>query len=260
MLLALAAVAMSACNKYEKLLKSPDFAMKYREANKFHAAGKTEKALRLYENVLPFYRSRPQEDSINMQIARCYYALYDYITAAYYFDYVRSHFPRSPFVEEADHLTAMSSYNQVLRAELDQAQTYDAIQKFEYFINKHPQSQQKEEVQKQLSKLEAQLARKSYLSAKLYYHMEQYKAAIVALKNSIKQFPESPYREEMLFLALKACYLHAVGSVADKQQERYQTTIDEYLTLMSEFPNSRFKPQADDYYQEVTRKIETTNR
>jgi len=38
------------------------------------------------------------------------------------------------------------------------------------------------------------LVEKSYLSAKLYYDMKQYKAAVVALNNSLKEFPESSYR------------------------------------------------------------------
>lgn len=248
-------MAVCACNKYEKLLKSPDFAMKYREANRFYEQKKTEKALRLYENVLPFYRSRAQEDTINMQIARCYYALYDYITAAYYFEYVQSHFLRSPFVEEADYMAAMCSYNQVLRAELDQSQTYHAIQKLEQYTDKYPSGERTALCQQRLTQMETQLAYKSYLNAKLYYNMEQYKAAVVALKNSVKQHPDSPYREELLFLTLKSSYLHALNSVEDKQQERYQATIDEYLTLVSEYPNSKYKKEADTYYHNINNMI-----
>jgi outer membrane protein assembly factor BamD len=258
LLFVLFVVFAGACNKYEKLLKSPDFGLKYREANRFYALKKTEKALRLYENVLPFYRSRAQEDTINMQIARCYYDLYDYITATYYFDYVRSHFLRSPFMEEADYMTATCSINQVMRAELDQAQTYDAIEKLQYYVNHYPSAEHTAQCREQITKLENQLAYKSYLSAKLYYQMEHYKAAIVALKNTIKQFPESQYREELLFLAFKASYLHAIGSVEDKQQERYQATVDEYLTLISEFPSTKYKTEADEYYKNVMRKIPST--
>jgi outer membrane protein assembly factor BamD len=255
----LLAFVAASCNKYEKLLKSPDFALKYREAERFYAAGKTEKALRLYENVLPFYRSRPQEDTLNMQIARCYYTMYDYITAAYYFDYVRNHFLRSPFVETADYMTAMCSYNMVQRAELDQSQTQDAIQKIEYYINRYPAGENTPTCKTYIEKLEDQLAYKSYLNAKLYYHMEQYKAAVIAIKNSVKQHPDSKYREELLFLTFKSSFLHAVNSVPDKQQERYQLTIDEYLTFIGEYPSSKYKKEADGYYDDVLKKISSSS-
>jgi len=251
-------LVLSSCSKYEKLLKSNDFALKYSEGNRYFAMHKIEKALRLYENVMPFYRSRPQEDTLNMQIAQCYYLLYDYITAEYYFDYVRTHFLRSPYIEQADYIRAMCSYNMVMRAELDQSQTYDAIQKLEYYNSRHRDSVTRyTECQNLVHKLEVQLAYKSYLNAKLYYQMDQYKAAIVALKNSIKQYPESPYREEMLFLTMKSAYLYAENSMTDKQQERYQATIDEYLTLISEYPHSMYKKEADNYYQKSMAHIST---
>jgi outer membrane protein assembly factor BamD len=45
------------------------------------------------------------------------------------------------------------------------------------------------------------------MSAKLYYNLGDYKAAVIALNNSIEQFPETKYREEIMFLILKASYL-----------------------------------------------------
>jgi outer membrane protein assembly factor BamD len=257
--LALSAMLVCSCNKYEKLLKNPDFALKYREANRFYELHKTEKALRLYENVLSFYRNRAQEDTINMQIARCYYALHDYITAAYYFEYVQRHLLHSTFTSEADYMVAICNYNQVLRAELDQSQTYLAIEKLEYYIEKYPVGERTDESRKYLTELENQLAHKSYLSAKLYYQMEQYKAAVVSLKNSIKQYPETPHREEILFLTFKSSYLYAQNSLGDKQQERYQASVDEYLTLVSEYPDSKYKKEADNYYRDVLSKLITNN-
>jgi outer membrane protein assembly factor BamD len=252
------AVVFCGCNKYEKLLKNPDFALKYREANRFYEINKFDKAARLYENVMPFYRSKPQDDTINMQIARCYFAMYDYQTATYYLEYVQGHFLRSPLIAEADYMVAVCSYNQVMRAELDQTQTNDAIEKLEIYINKYPNGERSGGCQERVDKLKIQLAYKSYLSAKLYYQMELYSAAIVALKNSIKQYPESPYREELLFLILKSSYLHADNSIADKQQERFQNTIDEYLTLMSEYPESQYRKDAERFYQSVSAKINKT--
>ena len=48
------------------------------------------------------------------------------------------------------------------------------------------------------------------MSAKLYYNLTDYKASIVALNNCLIDFPESKYREEIMFLVLKSKYFLAL--------------------------------------------------
>jgi len=50
------------------------------------------------------------------------------------------------------------------------------------------------------------------MSAKLYYDMEQYKAAVTALSNSLKEYADTKYREEMMYLKLKSLFLFAENS------------------------------------------------
>ena len=42
--------------------------------------------------------------------------------------------------------------------------------------------------------------------------MNEYKAAITALSNSLKEFSDSKYREEMMFLKLNSLFLYAENS------------------------------------------------
>ncbi len=91
-----------------------------------------------------------------------------------------------------------------------------------------------------LKELEEKLVEKSYLSAKLYYDMKEYKAAIVALNNSLKEYADTKYREEMMFLKLNSLFLYAENSMANKQKERYQATLDDYYSFMEEFPESKY--------------------
>ncbi len=65
---------------------------------------------------------------------------------------------------------------------------------------------------------------KAFISAKLYYNLDNYKASIVALNGCLIDFPESKYREEIMFMLLKSKYLLAQKSVQSKQTERYQDT------------------------------------
>ncbi|NJK87905.1 MAG: outer membrane protein assembly factor BamD [Bacteroidales bacterium] len=83
------------------------------------------------------------------------------------------------------------------------------------------------------------------MSAKLYYDLEDFKASIVALGNSLNEYPESKYREEILFLILKSNYLLAFNSILSKQKERYQATLDEYYSFITEYPESKYRKEAD---------------
>jgi outer membrane protein assembly factor BamD len=90
--------------------------------------------------------------------------------------------------------------------------------------------------------------------------MKEYKAAITALSNSLKEYSDSKYREEMMFLKLNSLFVYAEKSYANKQKERYQATLDEYFSFMEEFPESKYSKEVKNIYEDTTRflKIENT--
>jgi outer membrane protein assembly factor BamD len=254
-LYALAIVALAAlfgsCNSFEKLLKNSDFGLRYREANRYYNIKKYDKAAMLYESVMPFYRNSPSEDTINIRVARCYFNRRDYEMAQYYYDLFVRNFPRSGFVEEADFNMGLCSYRISSKYELDQTETRNAIDAFNSYLYKHPGAEHVGECRTMIVELEGRLAEKAFMSAKSYYTTEYYKAAVVALKNYLKAYPDSKFREETMFLILKSSYLHAERSVTEKQRERYQLTIDDYYNLMSEYPSSKYKGEAEKMYAQM---------
>jgi outer membrane protein assembly factor BamD len=135
------------------------------------------------------------------------------------------------------------------RPSLDQSNTIDAINAFDVFNSKFPNSQFLKD-KDYMGELKDRLAEKSYLSAKLYYQIEDYKAAIVALRNSVRDYPHSKYNEEQSFLVLKASYTYAKRSVSKMQPERYIAAIDEYYNFVSEYPNSKYIAEAETIYGE----------
>ena len=83
--------------------------------------------------------------------------------------------------------------------------------------------------------------------------MKQYKAAVTALTNSLKEYSESKYREEMMSLKLHSLYLYAEKSIPARQKERFQETLDDYFSFMEEYPESK-------YFREVQRIYDSTAR
>ncbi|GAB4281494.1 MAG: hypothetical protein Kow0068_05980 [Marinilabiliales bacterium] len=106
-----------------------------------------------------------------------------------------------------------------------------------------------------IDQLYDKLELKSFNNAKLYYNLREYKAAIIALKNSLKNYPDSRFREDILFLILKSSFLLAENSIEKKQEERYLQTKTEYYALMDEFPETKYKKDADNILEITEKKI-----
>jgi outer membrane protein assembly factor BamD len=250
-------VLVSSCGEYEKLLKSTDFELKKTKAKEYYEAGQYVKATELFAQILPRFRATEEAEELNWMNARSFYGMKDYIMAGSYFKSFIEQYPFGKYSEEAHFMAAMCDYNLSPRAELDQQSTNSALEGFNIFINRFPASSKVEESIKLIKELQERLVEKSYMSAKLYYEMKQYKAAIVALNNSMKEYAESKYREEMMFLKLRSLFLYAENSYAIKQKERYQATLDDYYSFMEEFPKSLYSKDVEKIFQETNKVLKT---
>jgi outer membrane protein assembly factor BamD len=133
-------------------------------------------------------------------------------------------------------------------ARLDQKTTQDAIDAMQLFINVFPASKRVPEANKLIDEMREKLVYKSYLSGKLYYDLADYRAAVISLTNSLKEYPDSKYREELMYYLLKAKYLLGEGSIPEKQRERLNSALDEYFTFTDAFPTSKYRKEADRFF------------
>jgi outer membrane protein assembly factor BamD len=246
-------VLVSSCGEYEKLLKSTDFDLKKAKAKEYYDAGQYVKTTELLAQILPRFRATEEAEDLNWMNAQAYFGMKDYYMAGSYFKSFIDQFPFGRFAEEANFMGALCDYKISYRPELDQDNTKNAIEGFNIFINRFPGSPKVPEAKKLVKDLEEKLVEKSYLSAKLYYNMNEYKAAVVALNNSMKEFSETKYREEMMFLKLNSLFLYAEKSYAAKQKERYQDTLDDYYSFMEEFPKSKYSKEVNNIYQKTNK-------
>lgn len=250
------AIIAASCSGFDKLLKSRDYPLMYKEGLKYYENGEHYRYTTIFEQLTPVYRGTAQADTIEFYLSQGYYHQGDYLLAAHYFDRFRQNYPRSPFLEQAEYMYAYCFYKSSPRPLLDQETSKKAISAFSEFITRYPNSSKKAEVNRILTDLRSKLVEKSYLSAKLYYDMRDYKAAITALKNSTYEFPDSEYREEILYMILESSYSLADNSVPEKRRERFQNTLDEYYNLLGEFPETRYKREAERIYANSIKVIE----
>ncbi|MDR2064336.1 MAG: outer membrane protein assembly factor BamD [Prevotellaceae bacterium] len=245
-----AIVTLSSCSKYEKLLKKSDNETKYKLGMECYNKGKYRYAAKFFEPVLLYLRGTERDDSVNFYYAKAYYLSGDPYTAEYYFDMFKRTFPRSAFAEEATFLYAACLYSQSHRPELDQVPTIKCITAINEYLYTFPTGNQeyRKKSEEVLKELQQRLVNKSFMAAKLYFKIEDYRSAIKSFKNHLQDYPDSNHREEALFLILKSSYLYATHSKYDKRRERYQSAIDEYLNFTSEFPVSEYKKEVENMY------------
>ena len=248
--LLLVVLVASACSGYERLLKSTDYHLKYKKAFEYYNTKDYVKAGTLFDQIAPIFRGTKNADSVNFFQAMSYYKQGDYILSGHYFKVFAQTYGGSQFAEEASFYVGYCYYLTSPRPELDQSNSMLAIQSFQLFMVKYPESKRVEDCKKLITELREKLVEKSFLSSRLYYKLEDYKAAIVSLNNSLNDFPDSKHREDIMYMLVKASYLLASNSVQSKMKERYQSTVDEYYSFIAEFPKSKYKREVDKMYEQ----------
>lgn len=248
-LLILAAAAIAGCrSQYDALLNSNDVDTKYAAAFKYYDKHKYQKAASLFESMSVQVGGTEREDTVLYYWGLSNYYYKDYYTAEANFAKFVQTFPRSPFTENARFLRIECLYRQTLRWELDQKNTYTCLNAINEFNKDYPDNSYKDECLPIVKTLNDRLDRKAYEAAKLYYTMEDYKAARVALKNVLKDDSENIYREDILYYIAMASYKYAQNSVQSKQKDRYMTFEDDYMNFVSEIPDSPYRRQLDNNY------------
>lgn len=255
LLIVIVSAVFFSCSPFQKLLKSTDYALIYDEAVKYYEKKDYFRAQSLFEKLENIYKASDKADKILYYLGYCYYYQRDYMMASYYFRNVGNRYPLSPLREESDFMAAYCSYLDAPDYSLDQTSTYLAIDQMQAFINRYPKSSRIKQCNEIIDKLRHNLEKKAFEGAKLYYKIGDYKAAVIALKNSLSEFPDSRYREETLYLILKSSFLFAQNSVPEKKKERMMETLKEYDIFVSEFPNSSFMNDAKKIYQTAKQTI-----
>lgn len=245
----IAVILLSACGDYNKILKSTDYEYKYKKAIEYYEEGEYVKSGTLFQELVNIYRGTSRADQIYYYYAKSMMGQKDYMLATHYFKSLLKEFPGSEYAEEAQFMVGYCSYLLSPNARLDQTVTREGIESLQLYINLYPYSDRVAEANRLIDELKAKLMYKSYLNARLYYDFENYKAAVVALGNSLQEYPDTPHREELMYMLLKSKYLLAVNSVAEKKDERLSSALDEYFSFVDEFPESQYRKEADKFYE-----------
>jgi outer membrane protein assembly factor BamD len=261
-----AALGIAGCkSRFEKLRASNDVAKKYQEALRLYNKRDYSKALVLFEDLSQKYRGRAEAEDLNYYYAYTLYRLSDYTTARYQFKSFADTYPASKNAEEARYMGAYCFYLESPNFSLDQENTYKAIDALQLFINLYPTSDRAAAAGKYIATLRGKLEDKAFENAKMYLttgpsNVDNYRAAVIALKNAQRDYPDIKYAEEMDFLMIKAQYLYAKNSYIIRQEDRYNEALALYTEFTENHPDSKYTKDAKLLKEDVEAGIVATKQ
>lgn len=262
---------LSSCSEYQKALKADGedaIATKFKMGEALYKEGKFGKANRLFAQIVPNYRGKPQAEKLMYLYSNSFYQMKDYYVSGYQFERFASSYPKSEKVEEASFLAAKSAYHLSPVYSKDQTETKSAIEKLQEFINLYPESSYVSDASKLIQELDLKLEKKAYEIAKQFNHISDYPASVRSFDNFIFEFPGSKFREDALFYRLDSAYKLAINSYVYKRntliplkEPRLEKAKEYYMTLKRYYADSKYLQEVDEMalsIEEELKKLHST--
>ena len=238
------------------MLKGSDYNLKYEKALEYYNNDQCYKSLPLLEELMSYFRMTNKGEDVYYYYAKNQYCMGDFYLAGYYFKRFVKNFPQSSRVEECAFNSAICLMMNSPDYYLDQTESHKAIDEFQLFMSKYPNSYLIDSCNNMVTNLRNRLELKSFEKGKLYFKMEKYRSATIALNTTILEFPNTKYKEEVLFLILKSNFLFAPNSINSKKIVRFEESIKSYYTFVDSFKNSKFAKEAESFYLSSLKELE----
>lgn len=254
-LIFVALITFGCKSEFETIRTSGDPALWLAKASAYYEQEEYQRAQTLYELAIGPYRGKAEAEEIAYRYAYTYYYTGQYVLASYYFKNFATTYGGSPLKEEADFMTAYSNYRLSPVYRLDQSYSVKAIEGFEEFANRYPNSERISESNNLIDEMRAKMEKKDFESAKLYVDLSRYEAAQRSFENILKDYPETKRAEEIRYLMAISQYEYANRSYVTRQQERYQKDVELIKSFLDRYPDSQYAEELRDILQKDQKRL-----
>lgn len=250
----LCAAVLTGCGEYNKVLKSSDTNYKYEYAKKAFEERKYVQAATLLEDVVKELKGTDKAEESLYLLGLSHYENKDYASASTYFQTYYTHYPKGKYTELARFYAGYGYYLDSPEPQLDQTDTYKAIDELQRFLDYFPNSDKKSIAQSAIFELQDKLVQKEIDNAQLYYNLgnylgNNYESAVIVATNALKNYPYTKHKEQLQMIVLKAKFQQAYQSVIEKKADRYREVIDEYYSFINDYPESKYRSEADNIFK-----------
>jgi outer membrane protein assembly factor BamD len=249
------ACLFSSCGGFEKIRKSSDVNYKLTKANEYFDKKEYQHANSLYKELMPIMKSTRNWEALYYKYAFTFYYMKDYVEASYYFKNFTEAFPTSKDAEECEFMSAVCLFKYSPKYSLDQTNTVKSLEAMQSYANRYPNSKRIAEANDYIAQSKKKLESKQADAAKLYYNINQFKAASVAYRSVMRAYPDSPNSDLYEYMIMRSMYKYAKASIPEKQEERYASAISAYNELKDSYPKSKYLADADRLYNEANNNV-----
>lgn len=254
------AILMVSCKSdFELVRTSGDSNKILAAANGYYDNKEYQKAITLYEIIIPVMRGKPGGEEMFFKYADAHFLLRSYILAAHYFKNFSDTYGNSELREDALFMTAYSNYKLSPRFRLDQTSSENAINGLQLFVNTYPDSERVKQCNELIDELRSKQEIKEFESGKLYYNMKKYSAAVVTLENMINDFPGSDREVEARYIIAKAQYSLAQNSIYSVQEERFTDALKSCNRFIKKYPDSKYIKEISKFKDDSLNALNQTN-
>lgn len=156
------------------------------------------KAIEEFQRVVTNFPGSSLVPDAQYYLAEAHYCSEDYVQAVFEYERLVNTYPSCEWVDDAQYRIAEAYFKQLRRAELDQQETYEALNYFRRFIEDNPDSPLVAVARERIVECRTRLAEKRYLGARLYHEQGHLEAAAITYRDLLRDFPDTPYYYETL--------------------------------------------------------------
>jgi len=168
-----------------------------------------DKAIEIFKKVVDNSPYGAYGDVAQYKLGETYRKMHNYLEASMAFQKLLDNYPHSQFREDATYQVAYCTSEASLRPDYDQQMTEDAIEDFEDFIDRRPDSELAKNAEGTVEVLKEKQAKTAFDTAHFYERQKKYLSAYTYYKEIIEEYPESSYYPEA---KIKAEMLEGIGN------------------------------------------------
>jgi len=184
-------------------------------------------------------------DDAQYGLAEVYFLSGDYVNAISEYQKILRDYPLSPYVDEAQFKIALSYFHQSLPPQLDQENTYKALEEFNRFLEEYPSDGELvDEARRKILECRTKLAEKAFLNAKLYERLGDYEAALIYYGEVVSEYSDTKWFAHAQF---------GIGEVLLKQGKK-EEALEAFKKVLNGSENRKLKRKASKRIDEIVKK------
>jgi outer membrane protein assembly factor BamD len=244
------------CNNDQYVKPTDPVDVAFGKALEFYENEDYNDATDAFEVVVNLARGTNYAKDAQFYLAESYFKNGQYLIAASEYRRFYANYPRDEKRPEMQYKEAFSHFKMSPRYKLDQSNSKKALELFQLFILRYPNSDFAVEAGEKIDVLRNKLAEKKFNAADFYLTNSQYEAAALYYGMVVNEFPESKFAEPSLFMQINSYLQYAENSITQRQKERYQMALDSYQKYLQLFPNGENRSEVENLFDEIQNNLD----